>query len=104
LTLDIFCKLLNNEKGMNNDEQKIPWWEPGMVMFARLSGWIAGPVIVAVFVGRWLDKKYDTAPWIFLASVGVAFVISSMGIVKEAKAMMNKIIEDEKKKKNGGKQ
>ncbi|MFA5777092.1 MAG: AtpZ/AtpI family protein [Parcubacteria group bacterium] len=89
---------------MNNDEQKIPWWEPGMVMFARLSGWIAGPVIVAVFVGRWLDKKYDTAPWIFLASVGVAFVISSMGIVKEAKAMMNKIIEDEKKKKNGGKQ
>ena len=89
---------------MGNNKQEIPWWEPGMVLFARLSGWIAGPVIVAVFVGRWLDKKYDTAPWIFLASVGVAFVISSMGIVKEAKAMMNKIIEDEKKKKNDGKQ
>lgn len=84
-----------------NDKSKIPWWEPGMVMFARLSGWIAGPIIVAVFLGKWLDKKYSTAPWIFLATVGAAFVLSSFGIVKEAKSMMNKIIEDEKKKKIG---
>ena len=75
-----------------------------MLLFGRLSGWIAGPIIAALFIGKWLDKKYDSEPWIFLASVGIAFIISSVGIVREAKIVMNKIIEDEKKKKNGGKQ
>lgn len=69
-----------------------------MVMFARLSGWIGGPIIVAVFLGRWLDEKYDSAPWLFLLSTAIAFTISSIGIVKEAKSMMNKIVEDERKK------
>ena len=85
---------------MNNDKQKIPWWEPGMVLFAKLSGWIGGPIIAAVFVGKWLDKKYETKPWLFLATVGVAFIVSSIGIAREAKTMMDKIIEDEKKKKD----
>ena len=84
---------------MENNKPKIPWWEPGMVLFVRLSGWIAGPIIVAVFLGKWLDKKYDTSPWIFLATVAFAFVISSIGIVREAKEMIDKIVEDEKKKK-----
>jgi len=69
-----------------------------MVLFARLSGWIAGPIIAAVFVGKWLDKRYHSAPWLFLAAVGVAFIISSIGIVREAKDMMDKIVEDEKLK------
>lgn len=84
---------------MNNNKSKIPWWEPGMVLFARLSGWIAGPIIAALFVGKWLDKKYESEPWLFLISVGLAFIVSSIGIVKEAKEMMNKIIEDERLKK-----
>jgi F0F1-type ATP synthase assembly protein I len=84
---------------MNNDKPKIPWWEPGMVLFTRLSGWIAGPIIAALFVGKWLDKKYDSEPWLFLISVGLAFIVSSIGIVKESKKLMNKIVEEEKKKK-----
>lgn len=70
-----------------------------MVLFTRLSGWIAGPIIAALFVGKWLDKKYDSEPWLFLISVGLAFIVSSIGIVKESKKLMNKIVEEEKKKK-----
>ncbi len=84
---------------MKKNKQENPWWQPGMLLFGRLSGWIAGPIIAALFIGKWLDKKYDSEPWIFLASVGIAFIISSVGIVREAKVVMNKIIEDEKKKK-----
>lgn len=69
-----------------------------MLLFGRLSGWIAGPIIVALFIGKWLDKKYNSEPWLFLASVAVAFVVSSVGIVRESKVVMDKIIEDEKKK------
>jgi F0F1-type ATP synthase assembly protein I len=83
---------------MKKNKQENPWWQPGMLLFGRLSGWIAGPIITALFIGKWLDRKYDSEPWIFLASVGIAFIISSVGIVREAKVVMNKIIEDEKKK------
>lgn len=83
---------------MNNRRQENPWWQPGMLLFGRLSGWIAGPIIAALFVGKWLDKKYDSEPWMFLASVAIAFIVSSVGIVRESKIVMNKIIEDEKKK------
>jgi MFS family permease len=107
-TLDIFLKLLKNKSreiyldvfDMNINKQEIPWWQPGMFIFIRLSGWIAGPIIAAVFIGKWLDKKYNAEPWIFLFCVGLAFVVSSFGIVKEAKEMMNKIIENEKEKRN----
>lgn len=88
---------------MKKDKQENPWWQPGMLLFGRLSGWIAGPIVAALFIGKWLDKKYDSEPWIFLASVAIAFIISSVGIVRESKIVMNKIIEDEKKNKNGRK-
>jgi F0F1-type ATP synthase assembly protein I len=83
---------------MENNKIENPWWQPGMLLFGRLSGWIAGPIIVALFIGKWLDKKYNSEPWLFLASVAVAFVVSSVGIVRESKVVMDKIIEDEKKK------
>jgi len=88
---------------MKKDKQENPWWQPGMLLFGRLSGWIAGPIIIALFVGKWLDKKYNSEPWIFLLSIAIAFIISSVGIVRESKIVMNKIIEDEKRKKNGRK-
>jgi len=68
---------------IEKDNHKAPWWQPGLVLFFRLSGWIAGPVIVAVFVGKWLDKKYNTGPWLFLLIVGVAFFLSMFGIVHD---------------------
>jgi F0F1-type ATP synthase assembly protein I len=64
------------------ENPNIPWWQPGIQLFARLSGWIGGPVIVAVFLGKFLDRKYQTEPWLFLATVGVAFVISMIALIR----------------------
>ena len=61
-----------------------PWWQPALLMFSRLSGWIIGPIILAIFLGKWLDKRYDTEPWLFLVSIGAAFLISIVGLVKDA--------------------
>jgi F0F1-type ATP synthase assembly protein I len=60
-------------------------------MFAKLSGWIALPVIAGAFLGKWLDKKYGTEPWLFLGSVGAAFLISMVGLVVEAKREFRRI-------------
>ena len=81
-------------------ENKAPWWQPGLVLFARLSGWIAVPVIAAVFVGKWLDKKYNSEPWLFLISVGVAFFFSMFGIIRDSMKEIKKIEQEAKEKKN----
>ncbi len=82
------------------DKQNKSWWQPGLMLFAKTSGWIAIPIIAALFVGRWLDRKYATEPWLFLATIGAAFLISSFGIMMESIKMMKEI---DKEKRNNGK-
>lgn len=82
-----------------NEKITAPWWQPGLLLFYRLSGWIAGPIIIALFIGKWLDKKYGMEPWLFLLSVGVAFIISTIGISKDALKEIRRI-ENEAKEKN----
>lgn len=85
------------KKKQNTTE--IPWWQPSLVLFGKLSGWIAGPIIIAVYLGKWLDKKYGTDPWLFLLSVGIAFLASSYGIVKDSLQEMKRIEKEAKKAK-----
>jgi F0F1-type ATP synthase assembly protein I len=97
------CEIMDNvakEKFiyMKNDQnQNIPWWQPGMQLFAKLSGWIGGPIIIAVFVGKFLDRKYGTEPWLFLATVGISFVISMVMLIKIGFEEFKKIETESKK-------
>jgi len=84
------------KKGANNEV----WWRPAVMMFFELSGWIAGPVIIAIFLGNWLDEKYGTEPWLFLSSVGLAMVISIVGIVRGAGKAIKEMEKFDTKKKN----
>lgn len=53
--------------------------------FGRMSGWVAGPVVLALVLGKWLDRKYDTAPYLFIAIIGLGFFISLFGIFRESR-------------------
>ncbi len=80
-----------------NDNQKYSWWAPALKLFAQMSAWIVGPIILAVFVGRWLDKRFDTSPWLFLITVFCAFVITNIGIVKQSRISIDEITKQEQK-------
>lgn len=56
------------------------WWHQGVRMFAQATGWIAFPVIGALFLGQWLDQKYDTGQLYFFSLTALAFIISCVGI------------------------
>ncbi|HMN19044.1 MAG TPA: AtpZ/AtpI family protein, partial [Candidatus Moranbacteria bacterium] len=56
-----------------------------------LSGWIALPILSAVMVGKWLDRKFQSAPWLLLISVGIAFVVSMVALVVIGRREMGKI-------------
>jgi len=62
--------------------------------FARLSTWIVFPVLLGVFLGKWLDNKYNSEPRWFLISVGLAFVVSMVGLVSDTLKEYKKIEKD----------
>jgi len=57
------------------------WQRRGMKLFLNLSFWIVIPIIAAVVIGKYLDQKYNTSPWLFLLSMGIAFVFSMLILV-----------------------
>ena len=82
---------------MENKPQK-PWWQAGMVVFTEVTGWIAVPILIALFLGRYLDEKNNSEPWFYLGLTGVAFVVSSIGIVIVASKYIRQIERENKNK------
>lgn len=78
---------------------KKAWYADALLMFSRLSIWIAVPVILASIIGNWLDRRYQSAPWMLIACVGFSFIVSMYGLIKETMKTFKKIEEDEAKKK-----
>jgi len=83
----------------NDNKVKELWYMPAIKMFANVSGWIAGPIILALIVGKYLDRKYDSSPWFFLGLTAVAFTISIFGIVKIMTQYIREIEKEARNKK-----
>ena len=86
-----------NELKQNNP--KVPWWQPSLLLFSKLSGWIIGPVILGIILGKWLDRKFHSEPWLFLTTVGLAFAISMFGIIHDSVKEMKRIEKEDQKQK-----
>jgi len=71
-------------------------WSLALKITARLTGWVAFPVIIGVFLGKWLDKKFNTEPWLFLITIGVCFLISMYGLITNALKEFKKIEQEYK--------
>ena len=83
-----------------NNEVKNAWWKPGLIIFTKVSASVAIPIILALFIGKYLDKKYNSEPWIFLGLTFIAFIISIFSIWKNVKNYINDLEEKEKEKRN----
>ncbi len=81
-------------------ENKKPFWSDALVVFGRMSGWIIAPVILGLFLGKWLDTKLGTTPLLFVVTLGISFLASSFGIAREAGRYM-KSITSQKPEHNG---
>lgn len=81
------------------NKNKEAWWRPGLVIFTKVSAYIAGPIVLALIVGKYLDKKYNSAPWIFLGLTLIAFTFSLFSIWKSVVKYMDEAVREEKDKK-----
>jgi F0F1-type ATP synthase assembly protein I len=60
------------------------YWREGLMAFARMSGWVVGPVLAGIFLGKWIDARFHSAPYALFSSIALAFLASCLGIMKEA--------------------
>ena len=85
-------------------------WNLALKVMVNISGWIAFPVIVGLFLGQWLDNKFGTAPWLLLGTLTFSFVVSMFGMVatsvkeftaieREAIEKKTGVVQEEKTKK-----
>ncbi|OGY49027.1 MAG: hypothetical protein A3J65_02970 [Candidatus Buchananbacteria bacterium RIFCSPHIGHO2_02_FULL_45_11b] len=60
-------------------------------LFAQLSGWLIGPLVISLFLGRYLDDKFNTRPWLFLLTTALAFAVTIFGLVQETMKYLKEI-------------
>lgn len=72
-------------------------WKYALRLTARLSAWIAFPVIIAALLGEYFDRRQGTSPWLTLIFIGFSFIISMGGLVKNAQEEFRKIEKEENK-------
>lgn len=82
------------DKNVSNNNDKT-WLRDAFLMLSRLSIWVAMPVIFASFLGKYLDEKFGTRPWIVTAFIIIAFNVSIVVLIWET----NKVFKDVEKKK-----
>lgn len=70
-------------------------WREALIVFGRMSGWVATPILVAVFLGRYLDKKYLSGDKYFFIMIAAGFFISIFGIYRESKKYQRSIDREE---------
>jgi F0F1-type ATP synthase assembly protein I len=51
---------------------------------------IAVPIVVLALLGRFLDKKLGTSPWLLLAGILLSIVVSSYAIYKKTLDIIGK--------------
>lgn len=84
-----------SEPNNNKNKGKNELLGQAMTMFAESTGWIAFPVIGALFLGKWLDQKQGTEPLYFISVTVVAFIVSSVGIGMTGVKYLKKIEKEE---------
>jgi len=88
----------NKEKKVNSGKLDYAFWAPALGIFSRFTAWIVAPVFVGALLGIYFDKKFNTEPWIFILGIAIAFIISMIGLAKNALNEYKK--QEERNKKN----
>ena len=84
---------------MNNQKNNTPWWRDGVIIFIKVSSYIVGPILLASFIGNFLDNKNNTGNLYFYISIAIAFLSTIYLIWKELKIYKKKIENQENKQK-----
>jgi ATP synthase protein I len=68
----------NLEKSQKPEEKNQVWYALSLAW--QLGYSIAIPLVILALLGRFLDKRFGTSPWLLLAGVLLSLVISTFAV------------------------
>jgi hypothetical protein len=83
-----------------SDKDKNYWLSFSLRVFAESTGWIAIPVIGALYLGRYLDNKQNSGSLYFFSLTALAFIISCIGLAKIGIKYMAMLDQGKEQKKD----
>ena len=74
------------------DRHTPPWgvgvsWGAGVAPFLTLGLELALAVVAFFFLGRWLDQRWGTSPWLMIAGLAVGFAGGFINFLRTALAI-----------------
>ena len=72
------------KKGDAASEKNFKVW----MLAAELGYLIAVPIVVLALVGRLVDKRLNTAPWLLLAGIIISVTVSSWLVYRKVKEIL----------------
>ena len=71
---------------VNKDQNEKPWSALG---FAWQLGYsIVIPIVVFALIGRLLDKKLDTSPWLLLLGILISIIVTTVLVYQKTIKIM----------------
>ena len=52
----------------------------GIGIFSEITGLIALPVVAGALMGKWLDEKYGTVPWLIITGTVLGIAVAAISI------------------------
>ncbi len=84
------------ELNKGEDDQKEGGWSAVSLAW-ELGYTIALPIVLFALGGRLLDKRLDTSPWLLLAGIFIALIISGTGVYYKTVKIMGQFEQKDKK-------
>lgn len=77
-----------------NDKKSNLW--QALSLLGQLGYVIAIPLVILAIVGRFLDKKFHTSPWLLIVGMFLALITSTFWVLKKTTEIMKEATKEDK--------
>ncbi len=75
------------------------WWRTPLQIFSEITGLIVVPIVAALYLGKWLDKKYNSEPWLTVITVCIGITMAVIFVYRIAYKYIREIEKEARKVK-----
>lgn len=72
------------------EQQGLSFWRAVAIAW-QMGYTIALPLIGFALLGRFLDKKFDTSPWLLIGGAALAMVVSTLLLLSRFRQILSKM-------------
>lgn len=74
-------KIVSEKKNTTGNQASGLWGALGLAW--ELGYLIAIPIVIFGFLGRFLDRRFETSPWFLLAGIGIALIVTAFAVYRK---------------------